>query len=59
MPHGDTVAAALIAAGIRVCRVTESGQGRGLFCGMGICQECVMTIDGERLRACMTSSATG
>ena len=45
---GQTVAAALTAAGIRVCRVTESGEGRGVFCGMGICQECVMTIDGER-----------
>jgi NADPH-dependent 2,4-dienoyl-CoA reductase/sulfur reductase-like enzyme len=51
---GQTVAAALIAAGIRVCRVTESGEGRGVFCGMGVCQECVMTIRGERLRACMT-----
>jgi NADPH-dependent 2,4-dienoyl-CoA reductase/sulfur reductase-like enzyme len=51
---GQTVAAALTAAGIRVCRVTESGEGRGVFCGMGVCQECVMTLDGERLRACMT-----
>src|SRR4051812_13920249 len=50
----DTVAAALIDAGIRVCRITGSGEGRGVFCGMGICQECVMTVDGVRARACMT-----
>jgi len=51
---GQTVAAALIAAGFRVCRLTESGEARGVFCGMGVCQECVMTICGERQRACMT-----
>jgi NADPH-dependent 2,4-dienoyl-CoA reductase/sulfur reductase-like enzyme len=56
---GQTVAATLIAAGMRVCRVTESGERRGVFCGMGVCQECVMTIDGEPLRACMTLARDG
>jgi NADPH-dependent 2,4-dienoyl-CoA reductase/sulfur reductase-like enzyme len=51
---GDTVAAALVDAGVRLCRVTAGGEGRGIFCGMGICQECVMTIDGAPARACMT-----
>ena len=51
---GDTIAAALVDAGIRICRVTGSGEGRGVFCGMGICQECVMTVDGARARTCMT-----
>jgi thioredoxin reductase len=51
---GDTVAAALIDAGLRVCRVTGNEQPRGVFCGMGVCQECVMTIDGARARTCMT-----
>ena len=43
---GDSVAAALVDAGVRICRITGSGEGRGVFCGMGVCQECVMTIDG-------------
>jgi thioredoxin reductase len=51
---GDTVAAALVDAGARVCRVTAGGEARGMFCGMGVCQECVMTIDGVPARACMT-----
>src|SRR5689334_8817121 len=56
---GQTIAAALTAAGIRVCRVTESGEARGVFCGMRVCQECVMRLDGERLRACMTLARDG
>ena len=48
------VAAALVDAGVRICRITGSGEGRGVFCGMGVCQECVMTIDGTPARACMT-----
>src|SRR5215831_13456378 len=52
--RGDTVAAALVDVGARVCRVTASGEARGIFCGMGVCQECVMTIDGAPGRACMT-----
>src|SRR5215831_17088773 len=52
--RGDTLAAALVDVGARVCRVTASGDARGIFCGMGVCQECVMTIDGAPGRACMT-----
>ena len=43
---GDTVAAALVAAGELICRVTREGERRGVFCGMGVCHECVMTVDG-------------
>jgi thioredoxin reductase len=57
--RGDTVAAALIAAGVRRCRVTDDGEGRGVFCGMGICQECVMVIDGLPARACMAAVRDG
>jgi NADPH-dependent 2,4-dienoyl-CoA reductase/sulfur reductase-like enzyme len=56
---GDTVAAALIDAGVRRCRVTAGGEGRGLFCGMGVCQECVMTVDGSPARTCMTPVRDG
>lgn len=51
---GQTVAAALTAAGIRAWRTTRHGAPRGLFCGMGVCQDCLVTIDGRpNQRACM------
>lgn len=56
--RGETLAAALAAAGIRNLRSTRSGQPRGIFCGMGVCQECLVEIDGRsNQRACMTKLA--
>jgi predicted molibdopterin-dependent oxidoreductase YjgC len=44
---GDSVAAALLAAGVRVCRTTPvSGAPRGPYCMMGVCFECLIRIDG-------------
>ena len=44
---GDTVAAALIAAGLRQSRTTPvSGAPRGPYCMMGVCFECLVTVDG-------------
>ena len=44
---GDTVAAALIAAGIDHCRTTPvSGAPRAPYCLMGVCFECLVTVDG-------------
>jgi D-hydroxyproline dehydrogenase subunit gamma len=44
---GDTVAAALLAAGVEVCRTTPvSGAPRGPYCMMGVCFDCLVTIDG-------------
>lgn len=52
---GETLVAALTAAGERELRETKAGERRGLFCGMGVCQECLVEIDGRcNLRACMT-----
>lgn len=52
---GDSIAAALTNAGIRTFGINRTGRKRGLFCGMGACQECLVTIDGKRSqRACMT-----
>lgn len=54
---GDTVAAALLAAGILQFRNTPvSGQPRGPFCMMGACFECLIEIDGETVQACMTQA---
>lgn len=50
---GETVAAALIAAGIRAFRRSASGaEPRGPLCLMGTCQDCVIEIDGVFDAAC-------
>jgi aerobic-type carbon monoxide dehydrogenase small subunit (CoxS/CutS family) len=53
---GESVAAALIAHGRRKFRETlKREMPRGLYCGMGVCWECIMVIDGRAaVRACMT-----
>lgn len=58
---GDiTVAAALAQAGHSATRLSESGQPRAAFCGMGVCQECRVQIDGVNQRlACLTAVAEG
>ena len=44
---GDTVAAAMIAAGIDHCRTTPvTGAPRAPYCLMGVCFECLVTVDG-------------
>ena len=52
---GQTVGAALLAAGIRSWRRTRSGgRPRGLFCGIGACFDCLVDVNGDRaLRACL------
>ena len=53
--EGETVHAALLAAGIRGMRKSKTGEARAGFCGMGVCFECVATVDGVGdQRACMT-----
>jgi NADPH-dependent 2,4-dienoyl-CoA reductase/sulfur reductase-like enzyme len=53
--RGETLAAALTAAGERELRETGAGERRSLFCGMGVCQECLVEINGRaNQRACMT-----
>lgn len=59
--EGQTVAAALLAAGITVFRYTfRYHKPRGLFCGMGVCYECLVNIDGETpKRACLIKVRDG
>jgi predicted molibdopterin-dependent oxidoreductase YjgC len=58
---GDTVAAALLAHGWDTCRETPvGGVARGPFCMMGVCYDCLVTIDGRpNQQACMTTVRTG
>jgi sarcosine oxidase subunit alpha len=64
-PHvayeGETVAAAMLAAGIRSFRLSPKlHQPRSVFCGMGVCFDCLVTINGvANCRACMTNVETG
>jgi D-hydroxyproline dehydrogenase subunit gamma len=54
---GQSVAAALIAAGERCLRLDEAGNARGAVCGIGSCWECRCEIDGRPdIRACMTEA---
>lgn len=58
--EGDSIAAALSAAGIAAFGSRRDGSARGLFCGMGVCQECLVSVDGRTgERACMTELAAG
>lgn len=59
--RGDTVAAALLLAGISTFRRTaSSATARGPYCGMGVCFECLVTIDGAPNRqACLTPVEAG
>ncbi|PWR15397.1 proline dehydrogenase [Micromonospora sicca] len=59
--EGWTVGAALTAAGIRSWRTTRQGQrARGLFCGIGICFDCLVTVNGQpSLRACLVPAQPG
>ena len=58
---GQSVAAALIAAGTRSWRRTRTGDWpRGVFCGIGVCFDCLATINGTpNLRACLVEASSG
>jgi D-hydroxyproline dehydrogenase subunit gamma len=52
VPSGTTVAVAMVLAR-QACRTSVRGEPRGPLCGMGICFECRVTIDGEaHCRSC-------
>jgi predicted molibdopterin-dependent oxidoreductase YjgC len=52
--RGQTLAAALYASGRRTFRATRvNGKPRGLYCGMGVCFDCIVKVDGRTVRACV------
>lgn len=59
VPVGISVAAALSLCGADRCRLSVSRQPRAPFCGMGVCQECRVTINGLRRLACQTLCQSG
>jgi sarcosine oxidase subunit alpha len=57
---GASVASTLIDVGELAFRTSETNEPRAPLCGMGICYECRVTIDGvAHRRACMTLVAPG
>lgn len=58
---GDSVGSALTRAGVRAWRNTRRrGRPRGLFCGIGVCYDCLLTIDGSPdQRACLAPARPG
>jgi D-hydroxyproline dehydrogenase subunit gamma len=58
--EGETVAAVLLAGGTAATRRTVKGEPRGVFCGMGVCFDCLVVVDGvPNTRACMTWVRSG
>jgi sarcosine oxidase subunit alpha len=59
--EGETIGAALLAAGRKTLRYTNKlEKPRGLYCGIGLCQECRMTINGiPNTQACQTLATPG
>jgi predicted molibdopterin-dependent oxidoreductase YjgC len=59
--EGESIAAALLAAGISASRCTaKNSEPRGYFCGMGICWECVVEIEGVgSVRGCQFPVSAG
>ena len=60
MPAGSLVSAAILKSGAYAFRRSVTGEPRGPLCGMGICFECRVTIDGEQhCRSCQTVCRNG
>ncbi len=58
--EGETIAGALLASGRRAWRGTRHGQPRGLYCGIGLCFDCLVAVNGTpNVRACLTPVAAG
>ncbi|HLK69315.1 MAG TPA: 2Fe-2S iron-sulfur cluster-binding protein [Bryobacteraceae bacterium] len=60
MPAGAMVSAAVAAAGVFAFRKSVTGEPRAPLCGMGICFECRVTINGrEHCRSCQIPCQDG
>jgi predicted molibdopterin-dependent oxidoreductase YjgC len=58
---GQSIGAALTAAGVRSWRTTRNaGRPRGIFCGIGVCFDCLVVVDGSpNERACLVPAREG
>jgi aerobic-type carbon monoxide dehydrogenase small subunit (CoxS/CutS family) len=58
-PAGQSLAAVLLQAGRAALRDSPAGTPRGLYCGIGVCQECRVVVDGVVVRSCVTPVSAG
>ncbi|WP_030622037.1 (2Fe-2S)-binding protein [Streptomyces sclerotialus] len=57
---GRSIAGILLAAGRTSWRTARSGAPRGVFCGIGVCFDCVLTVNGvPDVRACRRRATDG
>jgi predicted molibdopterin-dependent oxidoreductase YjgC len=60
VPEGAMVSAAVAIAGVEAFRRSVTGEPRGPLCGMGICFECRVTVDGRaHVRSCQVPCRPG
>ena len=60
VPDGAMVSAAVALAGVTAFRKSATGEPRAPLCGMGICFECRVTIDGRaHVRSCQVPCRSG
>lgn len=58
--QGQSIAGVLLAQGRTVWRATVEGRPRGVFCGIGVCFDCIATVNGESdVRLCLRRAADG
>ncbi|GAB0101323.1 (2Fe-2S)-binding protein [Nocardia sp. JMUB6875] len=58
--HGQTLATVLLADGRVHWRTARDGGGRGVFCGIGVCFDCVATVNGvPDVRLCRRPARDG
>ena len=58
-PEGQSLAAALLNAGRGHAAPAPSGTPRGLYCGIGVCQECRVVVDGRSCAPACTPVSAG
>jgi predicted molibdopterin-dependent oxidoreductase YjgC len=60
VPAGSTLSAAVALAGVTAYRRSVTGEPRGPLCGMGICFECRVEVNGAaHVRSCQTPCEPG
>lgn len=56
---GESVATALLRAGINRFGTGPTGQARTVFCGIGLCQGCLIRAEGRFTEACLLAAEDG
>lgn len=58
--QGQSIAGVLLAHGATEWRTTTAGRRRGVFCGIGVCFDCIATVNGESdVRLCLRRANDG